>query len=222
MSSTRRSRKLKLTLKSPHFPKAKLGRVKRLCLKYRVTRLELFGSACTDRFDRRRSDFDFIVEFEKRASFGPWCQRFFEFKDELTAALGRYADLIVPVAFQSSFFQLVPAKPVKILTCLRLLAEAHDNCVLIRSAVRGRSASAFAADWILRAAIERKIGLIGEALKKVAELDPHLAQRVHGYQMIVRFRHIVGDIDASRLWKVTTKDIPLLLRNLSAISKTYN
>jgi predicted nucleotidyltransferase len=35
-----------------------------LCRKYRVTRLELFGSAARGDFDRTSSDLDFLVEFE--------------------------------------------------------------------------------------------------------------------------------------------------------------
>ena len=34
-----------------------------LCLRYRVRRLDLFGSAVTDRFDPLRSDVDMLVEF---------------------------------------------------------------------------------------------------------------------------------------------------------------
>lgn len=37
--------------------------VTRLCRRYRVNRLELFGSAAAERFDARRSDLDFLVDF---------------------------------------------------------------------------------------------------------------------------------------------------------------
>ena len=35
----------------------------RLCVKYRVRRLEVFGSSLTNRFDPRTRDLDFLVEF---------------------------------------------------------------------------------------------------------------------------------------------------------------
>lgn len=35
-----------------------------LCRRYRVHRLELFGSAATGKFEQGRSDLDFLVEFE--------------------------------------------------------------------------------------------------------------------------------------------------------------
>ncbi len=41
-----------------------LEELKRLCLKYRVAHLELFGSAANDeKFDPAKSDIDFLVEF---------------------------------------------------------------------------------------------------------------------------------------------------------------
>ena len=41
-----------------------LEELKRLCLKYRVAHLELFGSAANDeKFDSAKSDIDFLVEF---------------------------------------------------------------------------------------------------------------------------------------------------------------
>ena len=36
----------------------------RLCRRYGVRRLELFGSAATEKFDPARSDLDFILEFD--------------------------------------------------------------------------------------------------------------------------------------------------------------
>jgi predicted nucleotidyltransferase len=35
-----------------------------ICSRYAVRKLELFGSATTDRFDPAASDLDFLVEFE--------------------------------------------------------------------------------------------------------------------------------------------------------------
>lgn len=38
--------------------------ITKLCQEYRVNKLELFGSALTERFDPARSDLDFLVEFQ--------------------------------------------------------------------------------------------------------------------------------------------------------------
>ena len=41
----------------------KLAALKDLCTRYRVERLDLFGSAAQDDFDPESSDLDFLVEF---------------------------------------------------------------------------------------------------------------------------------------------------------------
>jgi predicted nucleotidyltransferase len=44
---------------------AKREEIQDLCRRYQVRRLELFGSAVSDRFDPETSDRDFLVEFER-------------------------------------------------------------------------------------------------------------------------------------------------------------
>lgn len=73
----------------------KRGEVARLCEKYGVERLELFGSASRDgeRFDPGESDLDFVVSFEQREPkdlFG----RYFGLAEELETLFGRKVDLV--------------------------------------------------------------------------------------------------------------------------------
>jgi len=75
-----------------------------LCRKYRVARLELFGSAATEAFDPASSDFDFLVEYEPDADLGPWLKRFFDLRDELRTLLGRKVDLVMPGGMKNPYF----------------------------------------------------------------------------------------------------------------------
>jgi predicted nucleotidyltransferase len=43
---------------------SKRDSLRELCRQFAVKRLEIFGSAASDRFDPSRSDIDFLVEFE--------------------------------------------------------------------------------------------------------------------------------------------------------------
>ena len=58
-----------------------------ICRRYRVKRLELFGSAAGGDFDPARSDVDCFYEFDK-ADTSDIADRFFDLKDELEALLG--------------------------------------------------------------------------------------------------------------------------------------
>jgi predicted nucleotidyltransferase len=65
--------------------------IRALCVKYGVSRLELFGSAATDAFD---PDDD----------FSPWLARYFELRDNLQILLGRPVDLVMASAIRKPPF----------------------------------------------------------------------------------------------------------------------
>lgn len=83
----------------------KRGELVELCRRYRVARLEVFGSAAraTD-FDPQTSDADFLVEFELddgRARL----QQYLGFADELRRTLGRPVDLVESGAVQNPYLR---------------------------------------------------------------------------------------------------------------------
>ncbi len=75
-----------------------------LCRKYHVAKLEVFGSVADGDFDARRSDVDFLGEFEPGADLGPWFSAYFDLKRELERALGRNVDLVMPAAMRNPYF----------------------------------------------------------------------------------------------------------------------
>ena len=79
--------------------------IARVCRRYRVSRLEVFGSAArgTD-FDPEKSDVDFLVEFEPPLLPGIF-RRYTGLLDELRAALGRPVDLGQPSAIRNKYLQ---------------------------------------------------------------------------------------------------------------------
>jgi predicted nucleotidyltransferase len=73
-----------------------------LCRRYGVARLEVFGSAARGLdFDPKRSDFDFLVEFEKPSNLPP-LEQFFGFAEALEKLLGRPVDLVERKAVEAS------------------------------------------------------------------------------------------------------------------------
>ena len=73
-----------------------------LCRRYGVARLEVFGSAARGiDFDPKRSDFDFLVEFDKRSDVPP-LKQFFGFAEALEQLLGRSVNLVERAAIEKS------------------------------------------------------------------------------------------------------------------------
>lgn len=79
-----------------------LAEIAELCRRYDVRRLELFGSATTDAFDPRTSDFDFLLDFKANAS--NLFDRYFGLKESLEALYGREVDLVMVGAMNNPYF----------------------------------------------------------------------------------------------------------------------
>lgn len=80
--------------------KSKSDQIAKLCQSHGVVRLEVFGSAATGAgFAPERSDADFLVTF---APGGGGLIEFAEFKDALSALLGRSVDLVERAALEQS------------------------------------------------------------------------------------------------------------------------
>ena len=82
----------------------RLPKVRELCHRHHVTRLELFGSSATAEFNPSHSDLDFLVEFSPGAD-APWMGDYFELKKDLEALFGRPVDLVMPGEIRNPYFR---------------------------------------------------------------------------------------------------------------------
>ncbi len=78
--------------------------IEELCRRHGVRRLDVFGSATTDDFDKARSDVDFLIEFT-HADGRNAADDYFGFKEDLEALLGRSVDLVSPRALRNPYFR---------------------------------------------------------------------------------------------------------------------
>lgn len=75
----------------------------KLCKKYHVTVLEVFGSAATDDFNELDSDIDFLVEFDSTVKANRF-DTFFALLEELKELFGRLVDLVEPGGLRNPYF----------------------------------------------------------------------------------------------------------------------
>ena len=75
-----------------------------LCRRFHVRRLDLFGSAARGDFDPDRSDFDFVVEFDRTVPQHPF-DSYFGLKEELEALFGRNVDLVELSAVRNPYLK---------------------------------------------------------------------------------------------------------------------
>lgn len=76
----------------------------KLCTRYGVKRLDLFGSGSRDDFDPNKSDFDLLVEFADPKSEGAF-DRYFGLKEGLEQLFLRPVDLVETQAIRNPYFR---------------------------------------------------------------------------------------------------------------------
>ncbi len=77
--------------------------LEKLCRKYHVAALDVFGSAATDDFDEHNSDIDFLVEFDSTVKSNRF-DTFFSLLEELKELFGRPIDLVEPGGLRNPYF----------------------------------------------------------------------------------------------------------------------
>jgi uncharacterized protein len=88
---------------------SKLAEIADLCQRHRIFRLELFGSAVSDRFEPETSDLDFLVEFEAIPP-AEHARCYFGLLFALQDLFGRDVDLVETGAIRNPYFLLSIAK----------------------------------------------------------------------------------------------------------------
>ncbi len=78
--------------------------LQRLCVRFHVRRLSLFGSAATANDFDEASDLDFIVEFQQ-IPIADYADAYFGLHESLQELFGRPVDLVVESAIKNPYFR---------------------------------------------------------------------------------------------------------------------
>jgi uncharacterized protein with HEPN domain len=96
----------------------------------------------------------------------------------------------------------------------KLLDDIRDAAAFVRQITHGKTLETYAADRLLRQAVERNFEIIGEAVSRLARMDPEMAARIGDHPQIIAFRNVLIHgydlIDTSQVWQVLTHDLPRL------------
>ncbi|HEX7185903.1 MAG TPA: HepT-like ribonuclease domain-containing protein [Thermoanaerobaculia bacterium] len=105
-----------------------------------------------------------------------------------------------------------------------LLFDILEAARLIQRFTLGRDFEAYAADAMLRSAVERQFEIIGEALNKLTKVDPGRASQIPEYQKIIAFRNVLihgyATVVDDVVWGVVQTKLPLLLETVETLLGT--
>jgi uncharacterized protein with HEPN domain len=73
----------------------------------------------------------------------------------------------------------------------KCLEDVRQAAELILQFTAGKSFEAYASDALLRSGVERQFEIIGEAINRLAKIDPILVEKLPDSPRIVAFRNIL-------------------------------
>ena len=78
-----------------------------LCRRFKVERLDLFGSAANGLFSAATSDLDFVVRFADRSPTGEYADRYLDLAEALEHLFQRRVDLVTEQSVRNPYFRRV-------------------------------------------------------------------------------------------------------------------
>lgn len=101
---------------------------------------------------------------------------------------------------------------------LAYVEDVLEAIAFVKVVLSGHSFESFKNDQVLRAAIERQLITVGEALSKLAKLDSDAAGDIEKLPQIVAFRnrlvHNYSGTDVEIVWGIATGYLDALKENL--------
>lgn len=91
----------------------------------------------------------------------------------------------------------------------------------IREFTKGMSLEDYCSSELVKAAVERKFAVIGEALVRLREEYPALLERISDREKIIGFRNVLVHgydvIDDATVWSAIERNLPTLLEEVKAL-----
>ena len=103
----------------------------------------------------------------------------------------------------------------------KYLYDIEQAAALLVEFTTGKTFAEYTRNAMLRAAVERKFEIIGEALVKLAKLDEQLAARISEHRRIIAFRNVLihgyADIDDRLVWDIVEAKLPALRQEVESL-----
>lgn len=88
----------------------------------------------------------------------------------------------------------------------KLLEDIRDAAAFVRQILEHKTLDDYRRDRLLRQAVERNFEIIGEAVGRLAKVDPDTSSRIGQYAQIIAFRNLLIHgydlIDDAQVWEV--------------------
>jgi len=104
------------------------------------------------------------------------------------------------------------------------LRDIADSCMAAGRFTATKTFSDYQADDMMRAAVERKLEIIGEAFVRLEEAEPAVTENFPELRKIIGLRnriiHGYDTVDEELIWDVVQNRLPALLEQVEALLET--
>lgn len=103
----------------------------------------------------------------------------------------------------------------------KYLYDMQQACLSLKAFLEGKKLADYLQDELLRSAVERKLMILGEAVKQTIHIEPEIESQIPDARKIVDFRNILVHgyyaIQHETVWGVLQKDLPILTARINAM-----
>jgi uncharacterized protein with HEPN domain len=103
----------------------------------------------------------------------------------------------------------------------KLFSDIITACEAVLLFVKGKSLYDFSQDLMLRSAVERQLEIVGEAVRRLRDLEPALVTKISEHKRIIDFRNVLAHgydvLSEDIVWQVMTDKLPILLAEVRAL-----
>jgi uncharacterized protein with HEPN domain len=115
---------------------------------------------------------------------------------------------------------------MKQLDIRKYLFDINEACELLIQFTAGKTFSDYAANPMLRSAVERQFEIIGEALAQALRLDPNIGSKISDSGRIIAFRnrliHGYASVGDDVVWGILEANLPSLRKEVTALMQELN
>jgi uncharacterized protein with HEPN domain len=103
----------------------------------------------------------------------------------------------------------------------KLLWDAQHAADRVSRFTAGKTFDDYLADELLRSAVERQLGIVGEALSQLRRIDPATAGAISQIARVIGFRNILvhgyATLDHRVVWGVIERDLDSLRKQVTQL-----
>jgi uncharacterized protein with HEPN domain len=103
----------------------------------------------------------------------------------------------------------------------KLLYDVQEAAEWVASFSAGRSFEDYVEDRMLRSAVERQFEIMGEALSRLAKIDPEIVAKIQDYRKIIGFRNVLIHgydlVQDEVVWSILMGHLPTLAETVKRL-----